>query len=101
MMHEIASKGRNFTELVVNDILRILHILKGILEEGFNSGIFRKLDPFVLHMMIIGSIVFHKASLPIRDTHLSLVKETMTDFDNNTINLASEIEKIVIQAVKI
>jgi hypothetical protein len=52
-------------------------------------------------MMIVGAIVFNKASAPIRDKHSSLLNEVLMDLDGRrSFNLVLEIEKIVMRAVK-
>lgn len=101
MMQEIASGGRNFTELVAMDILRILSVLKSIIKEGVTSGSFIKVDALALHMMIMGAIVFYKASVPVRKKHFSLVnKNIMSNNEYSPNNFVKEIEKVVIRAVK-
>ena len=66
MLREQASGGKHFPATVAQDLARILGILTEILEDGARSGAFIKTVPLIVHMMIIGAIVFYKLSSPIR-----------------------------------
>ena len=69
MMRELASGAGHFPEIVIKDILRLLDILSGILEEGVRTGIFVHTNPFLIHMMIVGAIVILKKVKAIQATH--------------------------------
>ncbi|MBW1911924.1 MAG: TetR/AcrR family transcriptional regulator, partial [Deltaproteobacteria bacterium] len=100
MMQEIASGGSNFTEVV--GLVKVLMILTKILQEGAEKGIFIQTDPLILHMMIAGAIVFHKASLPIREKHFPLAFGKLKDsVRRSTKDAALEVERIVLHAVKV
>lgn len=68
IMYEHASGGKNFSEALGADVVRIIELLTAILDEGNRSGRFRKVDPLLLHIMIIGSFLFYKTSIPIRNS---------------------------------
>jgi len=67
IMWEHASGGENFSKELGLEVVRIIEVLTTILEEGERQGRFEKVDPFVLHIMIIGSFMFYKTSIPIRN----------------------------------
>ena len=69
IMYEHASGGENFSEALGADVVRIIELLTAILEEGMRSGRFREVDPLLLHIMIIGSFLFYKTSIPIRNNY--------------------------------
>lgn len=69
IMYEHASGGENFSEALGADVVRIIEVLTAILEEGRLSGRFRKIDPLLLHIMIIGAFLFYKTSIPIRNNY--------------------------------
>ena len=100
MLREQASGGKHFPEMVAQDLAQILGILTEILDDGVRSGIFIKTVPLIVHMMIIGAIVFFKMTSPIRAKLAPLVDT----FDKMTTNVsgqvAAEIEMLILNAVK-
>ena len=100
MLREQASGGKNLPETVGQDLARIIGIITEILEEGVEKDVFVKTIPFLVHMMIIGSVVFVKMSSPIRSKHPAL-SGAFSISDNKVSGLAAaEIENLVINAVK-
>ena len=66
MMREVASGGSKLSDNVFKKMLFIIGTLRSILEEGENEGLFRKTNPFLTHIQIIGGIMFYVAGEPIR-----------------------------------
>jgi AcrR family transcriptional regulator len=103
MLREQASGGQHFPEMVAQDFARILGILTEILDDGVRSGTFIKTVPLVVHMMIIGAIVFFKMSSPIRAKFAPLVA-AFDKFDKMSTNVngeaAAEIEMLILNAVR-
>jgi len=100
MLREQASGGKHFPEMVAQDLAQILGILTKILEDGIRSGIFIKTVPLIVHMMIIGAIVFFKMTSPIR----AKVAPLVATFDKMNTNVsgqvAAEIEMLILNAVR-
>ena len=100
MLREQASGGKNLPETVGQDLSRIIGIITDILDEGVEKDVFVKTIPFLVHMMIIGSVVFVKMSSPIRSKHPAL-SDTLSISGNQVSDMAAtEIENLVINAVK-
>ena len=100
MMREVASGGQHFPEVVAQDMARIISILTGILDEGIKQGIFIETTPFILHMMVIGTIMFYKASGPIR-ARLDWIPESVKQLNVEiTGKVAEEIEELILRAIK-
>ena len=100
MLREHASGGKHFPEIVAQDLAQILGILTKILDDGVRSDIFIKTVPFIVHMMIIGAIVFFKMTAPIRAKLAPLVA-TLDEMDTNVSGqVAAEIEMLILNAVK-
>ena len=103
MLREQASGGKHFPATVAQDLARILGILTEILEDGARSGAFIKTVPLIVHMMIIGAIVFFKMSSPIRAKFAPLAA-TFDKFDKMSANVngeaPAEIEMLILNAVK-
>ena len=100
MLREQASGGQHFPAMVAQDLAQILGILTGILDDGAREGSFIKTVPLILHMMIIGAIVFFKMSSPIR-AKLAPLMATFDEVDPNVSgDVAAEIEMLILNAVR-
>jgi AcrR family transcriptional regulator len=100
MLREQASGGKHFPEMVAQDLARILGILTEILDDGVRAGTFIETVPLIVHMMIIGAIVFFKMSSPIR-AKLAPLMATFDKMDTNVSGeVATEIETLILNAVK-
>jgi hypothetical protein len=100
MLREQASGGKHFPEMVAQDLARILGILTEIIDDGVRSGIFIKTVPLIVHMMILGAIVFFKMTAPIR-TKLAPLVDTFDEMNTKVSGqVATEIEMLILNAVK-
>jgi AcrR family transcriptional regulator len=100
MMREIASGGANLPRLVVEDMVSVITTLMGILEEGTKKGIFIETIPFLVYMMILGSILLYKGSLPIKDRQTWLPASIRNKDQKIKGNIAEEVAKLILRAVK-
>ena len=85
--------------MVAQDLTHIIGILTAILQEGEKKGLFVETVPFIVHLMIIGTIVFFKMSAPIRAKFTSLTEALQPIKSDFKGNAANEIEKLVLNAV--
>jgi TetR/AcrR family transcriptional regulator len=100
MMREIASGGSHLPRVVIEDIASILTILAGILDEGRKKGVFVENVPFLIHMMIMGTILFYKKALPIKDNQ-SWISGKLKVYDKKLkSSLGEEVAVLVLKAVK-
>ncbi len=100
MLREQASGGKHFPEMVAPDLARILGILTEILDDGVRSEVFVETVPLILHMMIMGSVVFFKMTSPIRARFAPLVPPFQKMSRNVSGEVAAEIEKLILNALK-
>ena len=66
MLREVASGGRNLPESAIQQMGRMLGALSETLREGEEEGLFRPVNGFMVHMMIVGSLMLYSANEPIR-----------------------------------
>lgn len=66
LLREIASGGRNLPEQAVKQMSRVLNALSSSLQNGVSQGVFRPVNTFMVHMMIVGSLNLYAANEPIR-----------------------------------
>ena len=100
MMREVASGGRHLPEVVARDIFRIVNMLREIIREGVEKGIFVETIPFLIHIMVIGSMITFKTSAPIRARYDWIPKNIRSMHDKISGNISGEIEKLILKAVK-
>lgn len=100
MMREMAGGGAHLPRVVVNDIASVISILMGILEEGRKKGIFAKVVPFLIHMMIMGTILFYKKGAPIKDQQSWLPARLKARDRILKESLGEEVGKLVLKAIK-
>ena len=100
MMREFALGGHHFPDVVTEDFVRIFGMLKEILEEGSRKDVFIDVNPFLLHPMVIGPLIFHK-NLEAMRSKLSQAPEMLKELDALLSNhVAEKIEDIILRAVK-
>jgi AcrR family transcriptional regulator len=100
MMREIAADGAHLPSVVVEDIVAVLTILFGILDEGRRKRIFVEVVPFLIHMMIVGTILFYKKALPIKDRQSWLPAAIKARDKRIKGSLGEEVAKLVLKAIK-
>jgi AcrR family transcriptional regulator len=100
MMREIAADGAHLPRVVVEDIVAVLTILFGILDEGRKKRIFVEVVPFLIHMMIVGTILFYKKALPIKDRQSWLPVSIKAHDKKLKTSLGDEVAKLVLKAIK-
>ena len=99
MLREQATGGRNFPDMVAQNLARIINIISGILREGAEKGVFIETAPFIVHLMIIGTAVFCKMSAPIR-AKFAPQADIYSQIDPDLgLNAQDEIETLVLNAV--
>jgi TetR/AcrR family transcriptional regulator len=67
VLREIASGAVNLPPEVLARMLEVVGVVRQLLEEGIAGGEFRRLDPVLTHLSIVGAIIFLNATAPIRD----------------------------------
>ena len=66
LLREVASGGRNLPDPAITQMGRILGALTRVLARGEQQGLFRPVNSFMVHMMIVGSLHLYAANEPIR-----------------------------------
>ncbi len=101
MMRELASGGGNISERVAEDFAGILSIPANILSEGISKGVFINTNPVILHMMIVGFMMFFKTTEPVRKRYCAMFPEQVRSLNEKSITDAmKEIERLVLRSIK-
>jgi len=100
MMREQISGGQNLPEVTARLLANIIGTLTDILEEGATQGVFIETIPFIVHSMVIGCVIFYKASDPVRSKYAAF-PEALKKLDKKLSgSVAEEIEKLILRAIK-
>jgi TetR/AcrR family transcriptional regulator len=101
MMREIASGWTHFSEAVVKDIAGILIIVKEIIDEGVGKGVFIGINPLVVHLMVIGTLLLFNLSLPMRKNYQYLLAGKIDIAEGEAPdNIIPEVQRIMLRALK-
>jgi AcrR family transcriptional regulator len=101
MMREVASGWTHFSETVVKDIAGILFIVRAIIDDGVKKGVFIDVNPVVVHLMAIGTMLLFNLSMPIRKNFFHLLEAKINVPDNASFEqIVPEIQMMMLRALK-
>src|SRR5512136_1269902 len=66
MLREIAAGGPHLPPHVVERMAEVMGMTKVVLEDGLAKGTFRKVDPLITHLLLIGTTMFLANALRLR-----------------------------------
>jgi len=91
MLREIASGGATLPDAMVARMAGVFQIVAEVLDEGVKKKAFRRTDPLLTHVSLVGSMLFLVASQPIRARVAKLTgvnkEHTLKDLARHTGNL--------------
>lgn len=100
MMREVASGGSHLPDEALAHMGGIVELLGHILREGVEAGLFRPVNPFITHMLIIGSLMFYSANEPIRRR---IAEKNMEQFGPHhfspDVDITAEVTDLVMASV--
>ena len=100
MQREIASGGQHLPDLVIKDLNNMIGVMKTILDEGAEKGVFIQTLPIIVHLMVVGAFSFYKAGWPIRARLASLPNDLKRSDSQVSGTIAGEIEKLILKAIR-
>ncbi len=65
MLREIAAGGPNIPQRAAERMAGVLRMTRAVLDEGLASGAFRRVDPYVTHLLLIGATMFMANALGV------------------------------------
>jgi AcrR family transcriptional regulator len=99
MMREIASDGAHLPRVVVEDVASVLTLLIGILDDGRKKGRFAEVPFFLVHSMIMGTILFYEKAAPIKDRQVWLPETVKRKDATLKGSTGQEVAKLVLKAI--
>ena len=67
MLREVLAGGRHLGAATLSYPLRVANVVRQIVERGVREGSFRRVDPLLTHLSLVGSLLFFHATAPIRE----------------------------------
>lgn len=91
MLREIASGGATLPDEMLLRMTKVFRVVADILAEGTRKGAFRKTDPLLTHVTLIGATMFLIASQPIRERLAKVAgldhRHSLQELADHTYNL--------------
>lgn len=91
MLREIASGGATLPDEMLARMTTVFRVVADVIAEGVKKGAFRKVDPLLTHVSLVGSMMFLIASQPIRKRLAKVAgidhHPTLQDLADHTLSL--------------
>jgi len=102
MLREVAGGGRHLPDHALAHMTRLLGVLDDALADGVKQGLFRPVNSFFVHMMVIGSIMLYAVNEPIRLRILARHAENKApDQSVSMAQAAEQVSELVLAALQI
>ena len=99
MMREMASGSKNLPAEIALIYGRTIDLVTEILEDGEREGVFSKVSPLLIYVMVAGGVVLYRLTAPVRNR---LAAEAGKHYDvegSEEEGIIREIETIIMNAV--
>jgi TetR/AcrR family transcriptional regulator len=101
MLREMASGWSHFSKAVIEDIAGVLSIVRDIIDEGVKKGVFIEINPVVIHLMVVGTLLVFNGAMPVRQNFHDLLAGPTKIYDNDSIeNIIPEIQRLMLRGLK-
>lgn len=100
-LREVASGGSNLPDSALQHMSKLLGALTETIRQGIDEGLFRKVNPFFVHMMILGAILLYQTNEPIRRRNVEAHPEKFDpEFFLSNEESAKQIWDLVLAAIR-
>jgi len=100
ILREVASGGAHMSDNALAKMKEVRLTLSDILELGVNLGEFKPVNPFLIHIMMIGTLNFFAASYPVRNKSSQQSQETSA-VEMSISDVAETITDLVLSSIRI
>jgi TetR/AcrR family transcriptional regulator len=67
MLRELLTGGKQLAPEIIAYPLRVAEVVRRIVERGIREGAFRRVDPLLTHLSVVGSLLFFFATTSVRE----------------------------------
>lgn len=99
VLREVASQGQHLSENTLIKMHQVRMLLSKILHKGMESGQFSPVNPFMIHMLIIGFLSFYSAGKPIREKISNFDSQSKENVILQTTQAAEEITQLILNSI--
>lgn len=101
MMREVITGWTNFSDAVLEDVTRTFKVVRDILEDGVRQGVFAKADPLAVHNMIVGALLLHTLTLPVKGQIISVLNDSEARaFSQRFDTQVPEVQKMILAGLQ-
>jgi hypothetical protein len=100
MMRELASGGTTLPRSALEGVARVISLIGGILDEGVAKGVFRPINPFLVHMMVAGAFIVYKVAAPVRERAEFIPEEVRRMPRELAGSVLGDVEEMVLRAIR-
>jgi len=97
LLREVASGGASLPDEMLMRMAGVFRIVSDVLAEGVRKGAFRKTDPLLTHVSLVGSMMFLIASQPIQ---ARLAKVAGIDHQHTLHDLAAHTSNLILHGLE-
>jgi TetR/AcrR family transcriptional regulator len=98
ILREVASGGATMPDEMLMRMAGVFRVVQDVLAEGMKDGSFRKTDPLLTHVTLVGSMMFLIASQPIR---ARLAKVAGVTHTHSLQDLADHLANIYLHGIEL
>ncbi|NPU84936.1 MAG: TetR/AcrR family transcriptional regulator [Syntrophaceae bacterium] len=100
MMRELASGGQTLPQAAVEGVARVVSLVSTILDEGVKKGVFRSVNPFLIHMLVAGAFIVFKVTTPVRERAEFIPDEVRRMPRELAGSVLEDVEEMVLRAIR-
>ncbi len=100
ILQEIASGGAHMNDKAIEKMNQIRGVLTTILKKGESDGSFQPTNPFLIHILLIGTLNFYSASASIRNKISLCCGNDSQSFISPVSSVATEIVNFILNSIK-
>jgi len=91
ILRELASGGQHLSPPVLKAFLEVFSIIRGSLEAGQRSGVFRPVDPLTAHVLLVGGTMLLRAVRPLRTRAAEAARVEFTTPEGPVSRIAADL----------
>lgn len=101
MIREMLSGWTNFGPVIFEEVCVTVKIVREILDEGAEKGVFLKTDPLAIHTMVTGSLILNHLTQPVKNQIIAALDTPESPYDVSCFHqLVPQVQRMVIAALR-
>jgi AcrR family transcriptional regulator len=97
MLREVASGASNLPDEVLDRMLEVVEVVRGLLLEGSRHGEFRPTQPWLTHLAIVGAVLFVNAVAPLIERAANRISDA--DLPDPAVDISTALGHIFLDGI--